>query len=215
MVFSQTVHHVVTGNLSNTSERRAARRDPVREERMNGMVTRMVLGISAVVAVALALAGTPLAAGQGGQGPGGPGGRYGGPGGRGRGGPGGPMGPDNPLMMLGRLDLTDAQRGQVKQILDSHRDEQKALGDREFAAHSALEASIAADGLNEAVIRGKAAEVAAVESDMAVMRARVYAEIFQMLTPEQQAQAKQNQAEMRQREADMHSKRDQRQQQKP
>lgn len=182
---------------------------------MNGMVTRMVLGISAVVAVALALAGTPLAAGQGGQGPGGPGGRYGGPGGRGRGGPGGPMGPDNPMMMLGRLDLTDAQRGQVKQILDSHRDEQKTLGDREFAAHSALEASIAADGLNEAVIRGKAAEVAAVESDMAVMRARVYAEIFQMLTPEQQAQAKQNQAEMRQREADMHSKRDQRQQQKP
>jgi len=67
---------------------------------MNGMVTRMVLGISAVVAVALALAGTPLAAGQGGQGPGG---RYGGPGGpmgRGRGGPGGPMGPDNPMMML-------------------------------------------------------------------------------------------------------------------
>lgn len=185
---------------------------------MNGTVTRMVLGISAVVAVALALAGSPLAAGQGGQGPGGQGGRYGGPGGpggRGRGGPGGPMGPDNPMMMLGRLDLTEAQRGQVKQVLDSHRDEQKALGDREFAAHSALEASIASDGLNEAIIRGKAAEVAAVESDMAVMRARVYAEIFQLLTPEQQAQAKQNQAEMRQREADMHSKRDQRQQQKP
>ena len=179
---------------------------------MNGMVTRMVLGISAVVAVALTLAGTPLAAGQGGQGPGGPGGRYGGPGGRGRGGPGGPMGPDNPMMMLGRLDLTEAQRGQVKQILDSHRDEQKALGDRAFAAHSALDASIASDGLNEAVIRGKAAEVAAVESDMAVMRARVYAEIFQLLTPEQQAQAKQNQAEMRQREADMRARRDQRQQ---
>ena len=147
---------------------------------MNGTVTRMVLGISAVVAVALTLAGTPLAAGQGGQGPGGQGGRYGGPGGpmgRGRGGPGGPMGPDNPMMMLGRLDLTEAQRGQVKQILDSRRGEQKALGDREFAAHSALEASIASDGLNEAVIRGKAAEVAAVEADMAVMRASLHGDL--------------------------------------
>jgi hypothetical protein len=33
-----------------------------------------------------------------------------------------------------------------------------------------------------------------------------------MLTPEQQAQAKQNQAEMRQREADMRARRDQHQQ---
>src|SRR5438105_4784359 len=65
-------------------------------------------------------------------GPGGPG-RFGGPGM-----PGGPGGPLGMLRMLGpQLNLTDAQKEQIKNIAESHREEWKALGDRERAAHEA------------------------------------------------------------------------------
>ena len=118
-----------------------------------------------------------------GAGPGGPGGR----GGR-MGGPGGPMGM---LPMLAReLNITDAQKAQIKTIADSHREEWKALGDRARTAHEALQQAVTADAVDEGLIRQRSAEVAAVEADMAVARARTHAEVFQLLTPEQQTQAK-------------------------
>jgi Spy/CpxP family protein refolding chaperone len=114
---------------------------------------------------------------------GGPGGRFGGPGG-----PGGPMGM---LPMLGRqLNLTDAQRDQIKAIGQSHTDEWKALADRERAARTALNAAVTADAIDEAAIRQKSAEVAAVDADMAVARAHAHAEVLQILTADQKAQLK-------------------------
>jgi len=113
-----------------------------------------------------------------------------GPGGRGgrMGGPGGPMGM---LPMLAReLNITDAQRAQIKTIADSHRDEWKALGDRARTAHEALQQAVTADAVDEGLIRQRSAEVAAVEADMNVARARTHAEVFQLLTPEQKTQAK-------------------------
>ena len=126
-------------------------------------------------------------------------GRRGGPGGPGRfGGPGG--GPMGMLPMLGRdLNLTDAQRDQVKSVMQSHRNDLKTLGDRTFEAHRALEAVISADTIDEAAIRARSADLATVEADMAVMRAQVRAEVWQILTPEQQQQARTLQAEMQQR----------------
>src|SRR5215510_11900935 len=53
------------------------------------------------------------------------------------GGPGGPMG--MMPMLAHQLNLTDAQKAQVKSIADSHRDEWKALGDRARTAHEALQ----------------------------------------------------------------------------
>ena len=122
----------------------------------------------------------------------------GGPGGPGRfGGPGGPMGM---LPMLGReMNLTDAQRDQIKAIADSHKDEWKAIVDREWTAREALNAAITADTVNDALVRQKSAEVAAVEADAAVARAHTYAEVVQILTADQKAQLKQMQARMRER----------------
>ncbi len=99
---------------------------------------RIGLGIGAVAVIALGLAAGVYVSAQntdgprgpfcrGRRGPGGPGGLRG---------PGGPMGALGPLVRCcGRLDLTDAQRDQVKSVMDSHRDEMKALGDRAMAAH--------------------------------------------------------------------------------
>jgi Spy/CpxP family protein refolding chaperone len=123
--------------------------------------------------------------------------------GRGPGGPGGPMGFENPmgiLRMLGpRLGLTEAQQTQLKTIADSHREEWKALSDRMMAAHQALREAIVADQLDEALIRSKAAEVGAVQGDVAVASARVKAEAWPVLTPEQQARVKEFQSKAGQR----------------
>ena len=110
------------------------------------------------------------------------------PGGFGRGGFGGPVGM---LPMLGRaLNLTDAQRDQIKAIADSHKDEWKALADRERTTRTALMAAVTADTIDEAAIRQKSSEVAAVEADAAVARAHAHAEAAQILTADQKAQLK-------------------------
>jgi Spy/CpxP family protein refolding chaperone len=121
-----------------------------------------------------------------------------GPDGPGRsGGPGGAMGM---LRMLGaRLALTDAQKDQIKSIADGHKDEWKALADRGRAAHITLDQAITADVVNEALVRQKSAEAAAVDADVAVARAHVYAEVLQILTADQKAQLKTMQAHMKQR----------------
>jgi protein CpxP len=95
------------------------------------------------------------------------------------------------LPMLAReLNITDAQKAQIKTIADSHRNEWKALGDRARTAHVALQQAVTADTVDEGLIRQRSAEVAAVDADMAVARARAHAEVFQVLTPEQKTQAK-------------------------
>jgi len=120
----------------------------------------------------------------------------GGPGGPGRmGGPGGPMGM---LPMLGRaVNLTDAQKDQIKAIADAHKDEWKSIFDRQRTAREALNAAITADTVNDTLVRQKSAEVAAVEADAAVARAHAHAEVVQILTAEQKAQLKELQAHMK------------------
>ena len=130
--------------------------------------------------------------GRGGPPPGGPGGRFGGPGG-----PMGALGPLGPLMR--RADLTDAQREQVRAVVESHRDEMQAIGERARPAHEALQAALTNATFDEDTIRARYAEVAIVEADAAVAQARVYSEVFQILTPEQQAQVKKLQEEMKER----------------
>jgi len=109
------------------------------------------------------------------------------------GGPRGPMGPFGP--MLERLNLTEAQKDQVKAIVDSHRDEMKAIADRGRPAHEALDAAITAETFDEATIRARSMDVATVDADMLVLQSRMRSEIFQILTPEQQAEGKRFQSE--------------------
>jgi Spy/CpxP family protein refolding chaperone len=147
-------------------------------------------GFIAAAAVVVAAAGMSAGAQGGPQaGPGGPGiGRRGGPGGPMRGGLGGPAGAIE--LPLGQLNLSALQRDQVKSVLDSHQDEMKTLADREMAARGALQQAIIADTVDDNTIRQKSADVATIEADMAVMRAHVRAEVWQLLTPDQQNQAK-------------------------
>jgi protein CpxP len=125
-------------------------------------------------------------------GPGGPGGFFGR-------GPGGPGGPGGPLAMLRQLDLTDAQRAQVRQIMESHADELKAVGEKLREAHKAQDDLVTAPNFDESAIRANATQLAGVMADAAVLHAKVHAEVFAILTPEQQAKAAELKAQFQSR----------------
>ena len=123
--------------------------------------------------------------------------RFGGPGRPG--GPGGPGGTGGMGLPLQRLNLTEAQRDQVKAVFDSHQEDMKDLGDKMRTARKALQAAVSADQFDDATIRARSADVAVVEADMAVLGARIRSEVWQLLTPAQQKEAKSLQATMEQR----------------
>ena len=115
-------------------------------------------------------------------------------GGRGMFGPGGPGGPLAMLRIMGpELNLSDAQKQQIKNLAETHRDEWRALADRERTAHQALTAAIMADAIDEGLIRSKSAELAVVQTDVALAAARVRAEVWPLLNADQQARLKQMQ----------------------
>jgi len=137
------------------------------------------------------------------------------PGGFGRGpgrggGPGGPLGPLVSLHVeaLRGLDLTDAQREQVRSIMESHREEARAVAERSRTAMEALEAATQS-GTDEAAIRQQGEALGVALGEAAVLRARVRAEVWGVLTAEQQARAEQLKAE---REARMKERRERAQQ---
>jgi protein CpxP len=91
--------------------------------------------------------------------------------------------------MLRQLELTEEQRTQVRQVMDSHRAELRASREKLRAAHKAQRDAVTAAQFDEQTIRTQAAELAAVTADAAVLRARIHSEVFAVLTPDQQAKA--------------------------
>jgi protein CpxP len=163
------------------------------EDTMTKSMTRIGTAIgAALLTVGLGAAALSIAGDQQNQAPA-TDGRHGGPGfggpGRGRGGPGGPMGPLGGLP-LRELNLTESQREQVRTIVEPREAETRAIGERAMAARQALHAATTSASFDEGLVRARAAELASVEADLAVSRARIYADVFQLLTPEQQAKAK-------------------------
>jgi Spy/CpxP family protein refolding chaperone len=114
------------------------------------------------------------------QGPGG-GGPFGGGGGRGRMGPG---------LALQALNLTDAQRAQVRE---------KALSQRLRAAADKQRQAIETLPVNETLITSATQDMTQAQVDVAIQEARLHAEVWSVLTPEQQAQATKLRAERKAR----------------
>jgi len=168
------------------------------------MTTGIRLTLAAgALALAVASASTLLADGR--QGPQGPPPPDGGMHGRG---PGGPMGrgPGGPMGLLGGIGpairhagITTEQQEQIKNVMDSHRDEFKAIGERMRTARDGMRAAVEADTFDENTIRAKSQEVAGVEADQAILGAKVRAEILTLLTAEQIEKVKQFRADMQKR----------------
>ena len=94
------------------------------------------------------------------------------------------------LRGLRALDLTEAQRDQVKNALQSHKDEFKAIAREMIAARGALGDAVTADTVDDTAIKAASAKVAELELQSALLRAKVHGEVFAQLTPEQQRKAK-------------------------
>jgi len=140
--------------------------------------------------------GQGVGPGQGqGMGPGGPGMM-----GRGMGMRGGPGG--GPLGFLGpgarELNLTDAQREQIRTAVQPHQEDMKAVGEKTATARKALDDAITADLFDEGAIRDRAKDLAAVEADAAVLRAKVHQAAWSVLTLEQKQKAAELKGQMEQ-----------------
>jgi Spy/CpxP family protein refolding chaperone len=108
-------------------------------------------------------------------------------------------GPMGMALLLGQLDLTDAQRDQVRTVMQEHDAELQALMEKVDAARAAQHAAITATPVNEAEIRAKGADLAAAMTETAVLRARIHEQVSQILTPEQRAKAEELRAQRQKR----------------
>ena len=97
------------------------------------------------------------------------------------------------------LNLTDAQREQIRVLRDAQRNENRALREKMRAAREQLRQTIRADVPDEAAVRSAAGAVAALQADQITLRARSRAQFMKVLTPDQQARMKQARARLEQR----------------
>ena len=132
----------------------------------------------------------------------------------GRGGPGGPGGPGGVSLPLQQLDVTEDQRTRVRDVMERYQPELQGVGERLRAAMDAQRTAIETVPTDEGLVRSASDVAAFVQSDMAVLRARIHGEVFAVLTPEQQAKAgeiaAQREARMEQRAERRQNRRQQR-----
>lgn len=85
------------------------------------------------------------------------------------------------------LDLSDAQRQQIRAIVTKARDDSRPLAERLRVATEARRKAMATQPVDESQIRSTTEALSVAEADMAVARARTQGDIFAVLTPDQQA----------------------------
>ena len=92
--------------------------------------------------------------------------------------------------MFGRkLNLTDAQRKQMKTIVSEERPKMKPLFEQLKAGREQLDALIKSGPFDEAKVRSIAKAQADTLIDMIVAKERMKSQIYAVLTPEQRAKA--------------------------
>jgi periplasmic protein CpxP/Spy len=101
-----------------------------------------------------------------------------------RGGPRGFGGPMGDLGLRG-IDLTDAQREQLRTIMESHKQEFEAVRTKLREAHQGLATAATGQTVDEAAIRARSTTLASALADEAILRAKVRIEVNGILTAEQ------------------------------
>jgi Spy/CpxP family protein refolding chaperone len=98
-----------------------------------------------------------------------------------------------------KLNLTDAQNEQMKQIKERFHESTKALRDEARGNREDMFAMLNGGTFDEAAVRAAAQEQANKHVEMEVSRARMMSEIFAILTPEQKAQLAAERQQMEQK----------------
>ncbi|MGZ4732693.1 MAG: Spy/CpxP family protein refolding chaperone [Terriglobales bacterium] len=84
-----------------------------------------------------------------------------------------------------KLDLTDAQQAQVKEILAKEKPAFQPLMLQMAQNHQQMRQLVMANGFDEAKVRELASQQTQTMTELTVQRARVESELFQVLTPDQ------------------------------
>jgi periplasmic protein CpxP/Spy len=140
----------------------------------------------------VALLATSVAYAQGPRGSG-----FGGRGGRGFG----------PGLALNELNLTDAQREQVREVRDRYQEQIQTLSRRLGDLAAKQRQAIETVPVNETLITSATQDMTQAQVEVAIQEARINADIWSVLTPEQQAKATKLRAE---RKAQMEQRRQER-----
>jgi protein CpxP len=101
-------------------------------------------------------------------------------------------GPPGPHGLFGRglhrLDLTEEQQTKIDALFADARPALDSLREQLHTMRSTFRTAQAPGSFDEAAIRAQVAKRAAVQADLAVKAAKVRADVFAVLTPEQQKQ---------------------------
>jgi protein CpxP len=103
--------------------------------------------------------------------------------------------------MFAELNLTDAQKAQMKQLHQSFDDSTKSLREQLRAKHEELRQAEAGGTFNEALATQKLTEAAGIEAKLMGAEFNLHQQMLAILTPEQKTQMEQRRAQMEQRHA--------------
>jgi periplasmic protein CpxP/Spy len=92
------------------------------------------------------------------------------------------------------LNLTDAQKAQMKSIMEKERPAMKPLFEQSHQIEQQLR-QYAEGGYDEAKVRALAKQKAQVETELTVQHTRIHNELYQLLTADQQSQLKELEAQ--------------------
>jgi protein CpxP len=106
-----------------------------------------------------------------------------------------------------QLNLSDDQRQEIRRIMEQHRTERQAVSNKLREARKAQADAVNTIPVDESAIRARSAELATAETEAALLRARMHSEIYNVLTPDQQAKAKELRAAREQRRQEMRKQR--------
>jgi Spy/CpxP family protein refolding chaperone len=115
---------------------------------------------------------------------------------------GGPFGRGGPVpfgLELRALNLTDGQREQVREIQQRHREQGRTASQRLNEAAEKQRQAIETLPVDETLITSATQDMTQAQVDVAIQQARLNADVWSVLTPEQQAQATKLRAERKAR----------------
>jgi Spy/CpxP family protein refolding chaperone len=92
--------------------------------------------------------------------------------------------PERGLAMLGRV-LTEEQRETLREAMQSQRDKMRGIEEKIREAHKELLKASLAEDFNEDVVREKALQVAKLDAELSVLRARALSKVQPPLSGEQ------------------------------
>jgi periplasmic protein CpxP/Spy len=94
-----------------------------------------------------------------------------------------------------KLDLTDAQKAQIKQIRESHSQSLSPLMEQIRSKRQEIRQASESGTFNEALVTQKLNEIAPLEAKLMGERSRLHQEMLSVLTADQKAKLEQAQAE--------------------